>query len=103
VDFICTGSGTSLFKPVIKNPRFMTTDNEPEGAYVHIIGMEYRGKHYTIVQGIGPDSWKWSVYLDEKSIKSGESKTRVSAKTSAVWLIDKALSPKKAKMIPPAD
>jgi hypothetical protein len=63
--------------------------------------MEYRGKHYTIVQGIGPDSWKWSVHLDEKSVKSGESKTRASAKTSAVWLIDKALSPKKVAMIPP--
>jgi hypothetical protein len=26
--------------------------------------MEYRGKQYTIVQGIGPDSWKWKVHLD---------------------------------------
>jgi hypothetical protein len=87
---------------VIKNLRFVTTVNEPEGAQVLVIRMEYRGKHYTIVQGIGPDSWKWSVHLDEKSVKSGESKTRASAKTNAVWLIDK-VSPKKAKMIPPAD
>ena len=28
--------------------------------------MEYHGKHYTIVQGIGPHSWKWPVHLDEK-------------------------------------
>jgi hypothetical protein len=59
------------------------------------IRMEYRGKHYTVVQGIGPHSWKWSVRLDEKTLKSGESKTRASAVTNAVWLIDKALAPKK--------
>jgi len=29
--------------------------------------MEYRGKQYTIVQGIGPDSWRWTVRLDEKT------------------------------------
>jgi hypothetical protein len=27
--------------------------------------MEYRGKRYTVVQGIGPASWKWTVYLDD--------------------------------------
>jgi hypothetical protein len=32
--------------------------------------MEYRGKHYAIVQGIGPLSWKWSVHLDEKGRQS---------------------------------
>jgi hypothetical protein len=30
--------------------------------------MEYRGKQYTIVQGIGPDSRRWTVHLDEKTI-----------------------------------
>jgi hypothetical protein len=27
---------------------------------VLLVRMEYRGKNYTIVQGIGPDSWKWT-------------------------------------------
>jgi hypothetical protein len=34
--------------------------------------MEYRGKQYTIVQGVGPNLWKWTVRLDEKTVKSGE-------------------------------
>ena len=65
--------------------------------------MEYRGKRYTIVQGIGPNSWKWKVHLDEKTVKSGEAATPESAKTTVVWLIDRALARKKVKPVPPAD
>jgi hypothetical protein len=65
--------------------------------------MEYRGRHFTIVQGVGPDSWKWTVHLDSKTVKSGEAKTRSSAMTNVVWLIDKALAPKKMKLVPPSD
>jgi hypothetical protein len=65
--------------------------------------MEYRGKHYTIVQGIDPHSWKWEVHLDQKTVKTGEAKSRDAARNSAVWLIDKELSPKKVKRDPPAD
>jgi hypothetical protein len=57
--------------------------------------MEYRGKQYTIVQGVGPDSWRWTVHLDEKTIKSGQATSRSAAMTSVVWLIDKALEPRK--------
>jgi len=53
--------------------------------------MEYRGKSYSIVQGIGPDSWKWTVQLDENTVKSGEATTRATAATNAIWVIDKAL------------
>ena len=64
--------------------------------------MEYRGKHYTIVQGIGPNySRKWTVDLDERMVKSGEAKSRDAAKTRVVWLINKALAPRKTT--PPAD
>ena len=62
--------------------------------------MEYRGKHYTMVQGIGPDSWKWKVHLDEKTVKSGEAKSRDAAKVTVVWLIDRALAPKKVRLAP---
>jgi hypothetical protein len=59
--------------------------------------MEYRGKSYTIVQGVGPNSWKWTVRLDEKTVKSGEAPSRDAAKTNVVWLVDKALALKKVK------
>jgi hypothetical protein len=64
--------------------------------------MEYRGKHYTIVQGIGPDSWKWKVHLDEKNVKSGEAISRDAAKVSVVWLIDKTLAQNKGRLARPA-
>jgi hypothetical protein len=70
---------------------------------VRLSWMEYRGKNFTIVQGIGPDSWKWTVRLDETTVKSGEATSRSTAKTSVVWLIDMALAPKKVKLVPPAD
>jgi hypothetical protein len=57
--------------------------------------MEYRGKIYTIVQGIGPNSWKWTVQLDEKTVKSGEAPSRAAAKNNIVWLVDRALAPKR--------
>ena len=63
--------------------------------------MEYRGKPYTIVQGIGPDSWKWRVELDEKTVKSGEAPTRAAAMASVIWAIDKALASKKPQVAPP--
>jgi hypothetical protein len=34
--------------------------------------MEYRGKRITIVQGIEPNSYRWTVHLDETTVKSGE-------------------------------
>ena len=54
--------------------------------------MEYRGKSYTVVQGIEPNLWKWTVRLDEKTTISGEAGTRAAAVNSAVWRIDKALA-----------
>ena len=62
--------------------------------------MEYRGKQIQIVQGSEPESWKWSVQLDETITKGGESKTRTAAMATAVMAIDKALNPKKL-IVPP--
>jgi hypothetical protein len=62
--------------------------------------MEYRGKHYTIFQGVGPDSWKWKVHLEEKNVKTGEAKSRDAAKNTVIWLIDRALASKEAKPSP---
>jgi hypothetical protein len=62
--------------------------------------MEYRGKTYTIVQGVEPNSWKWRVQLDEKTARAGEAPTRAAAMTSVAWLVDKFLAAKKK---PPPD
>jgi hypothetical protein len=63
--------------------------------------MEYRGKQYTVVQGIQRSTWKWTVQLDEGIVKFGTAETRAAAMNSAVWLIDKALAPKKIRAKPP--
>ena len=62
--------------------------------------MEYRGKHYTIVHGVGPDSWKWKVQLDEKNVKTGEAKSRDAARTTVIWLIDRGADVNKGKAGP---
>jgi hypothetical protein len=56
--------------------------------------MQYRGKHYIVVQGIEPDSWKWIVDLDEQTSKSGEAKTRGLAVSAVVLLVDRVLKQK---------
>jgi hypothetical protein len=63
----------------------------------------YRGKPYTIVQGIEPRSWIWTVYLDENTVRSGASLTRAAATVSVMWQIDNALAPIKRKPVPPSD
>jgi hypothetical protein len=65
--------------------------------------MEYRGKSYAIIQGIGPNSWRWTVQLDEGTDKTGLAKTRAKAVNFAVKTIDRALAPKKVALTPPED
>jgi hypothetical protein len=52
----------------------------------------YRGKQYTIVQGTEANSWRWTVRLDENSIKSGQAISRDAAMSGVIWLVDKPLS-----------
>src|SRR6476661_8914491 len=54
--------------------------------------MEYRGKQYTIVQGIEPDTWRWTVHLDERTVKSGIATSRAAATIRVIWLVDNALA-----------
>ena len=63
--------------------------------------MEYRGKHYTILQGLKPNTWEWKVHLDEKTIKSGDAPTRAAAKNMVIWEVDKAFAPKTVKLKSP--
>src|SRR3981189_1603389 len=41
--------------------------------------MQYRGKEYSIVQGIKPGTWKWTVRLDENNVRTGIDKRRSAA------------------------
>lgn len=52
--------------------------------------MAYRGKRYFIAQ-VGPDAWKWTVELNELSEQSGVAKSRDSALTSVVLMIDRMI------------
>jgi hypothetical protein len=56
--------------------------------------MDYRGKTYTVLQGVERASWKWTVHLDEITVKSGSAPTREAAKIKAIWIIEKARAPK---------
>jgi hypothetical protein len=62
--------------------------------------VEYRGKRYIVVQGVGRASWKWTVYLDESTVKSGSASTRAAARIRAIWTIDEARGPKKIEDMP---
>ena len=52
--------------------------------------MEYRGHPYKIIQGIEPNSYKWSVQLDG-AVKNGVAFSREEARAKVTKLIDKAV------------
>jgi hypothetical protein len=54
--------------------------------------VEYGGKHFIVVRRIEPETWKWTVYIDEIASMSGEAGTLASAVSTAVLLVDKKLS-----------
>ena len=64
--------------------------------------MEHRGVEYRIIQGIQRGLWKWSVETGTGT-KSGTSDSKDAAMTAAKRAINKALDPKKRKLIPPAN
>ena len=53
--------------------------------------MNYRGIEYQVVQTSSPHGWKWTVRLDAKRTRTGESATRAHAVLDAERAIDKAL------------
>ena len=62
----------------------------------------YRGAEYTVVQGIGRHLWKWSASLDNGGLyRKGQAATRSEAFAEAERAIDRALAPKKLKLVPP--
>jgi hypothetical protein len=62
--------------------------------------MEHRDVEYTVTQGIERGVWKWSVSV-EGMIVSGQKQTRQEAISAAEKSIDRAISLKKARLVPP--
>ena len=61
--------------------------------------MEYRGIEYSVVQGIRRDLWKWSSSVANVVI-TGQSHSKSEAVAAAEKAIDRALAPKKVRLVP---
>jgi hypothetical protein len=73
----------------------------PVGADINPRNMKYRGIDYSVVQGIGRHVWKWSVSLDTGVSVGGRTATKSEAVAEAERVIDRALAPKKLRIVPP--
>ena len=62
--------------------------------------MEYRDIEYTVVQGIGRHLWKWSASVADVVI-TGQAHSKSAAVAEAENAIDRALAPKKVRLVPP--
>lgn len=62
--------------------------------------MEYRDIEYTVVQGIGRHLWKWSASVADVVI-TGQAHSKSAAVAEAEKAIDRALAPKKERLVPP--
>jgi len=61
--------------------------------------MKYRGIEYTVVQGIGRHIWEWSVSLSENASLKGQAAIKSEAVAEAERAIDRALAPKKLRLV----
>jgi hypothetical protein len=62
--------------------------------------MEYRGNKYNVVQSIQRGIWRWTVSV-EGLVVMGQASSRAEAITAAEKAIDRALAPKKIRLVPP--
>ena len=62
--------------------------------------MKYRDVEFTVVQGFGRQLWKWGVALEGKAL-TGQAATKAAAVAEAERAIDRALAPKKLKLVRP--
>jgi len=61
--------------------------------------MEHRGIEYTVVQGLGRHLWKWSASVAGVVIM-GQAAIKSEAVAEAERAIDRALAPKKVRLVP---
>jgi hypothetical protein len=62
--------------------------------------MKHRDIEYSVVQGIGRHIWKWSVTFDADHQAAGQATTKAEAISKAEQAIDRALVPKKMRLVP---
>ena len=62
--------------------------------------LKYRDVEFTDVQGFGRQLWKWGVALEGKAL-TGQAATKAEAVAEAERAIDKALAPRKLKLVRP--
>ncbi len=60
--------------------------------------MKCRGIEYTVVQGLGRQLWKWSLSVADVVIR-GQAATKSEAVAEAKRAIDRALAPKKLRLV----
>jgi hypothetical protein len=63
--------------------------------------MIYRDVEYSIVQGVERGKWMWSLSLDTNLKTSGQANNRPAAVVAAERAIDRALDPRKQRLVPP--
>jgi hypothetical protein len=64
--------------------------------------LKHRDIEYTVVQGIGRNIWKWGLDVDGKAF-TGQAGSKAKAVENAERAIDRALPPKKLRLVPPGD
>jgi hypothetical protein len=62
--------------------------------------LKYRDFEYTIVQGIRRQLWKWGFAHEGKAL-TGQAATKAAAVAEAERAIDRALAPRKLKLVRP--
>ena len=62
--------------------------------------MKYRDVDYTIAQGVGMRLWKWAVTISGLTLR-GQAASKSQAIAEAERAIDRALAPKKLRLVPP--
>lgn len=66
------------------------------------IQMRYRDVDYTVVQGLGQQLWKWGFAIGGKAM-TGRAATKAEAVAAAERAIDRALTPRKLRLIRPPE
>ena len=62
--------------------------------------MEYRGKQYSVLQGLEGGMWKWTIDLNGHT-RSGSAPSRAAGINAAERAIERLLAPKKRRLVPP--
>jgi hypothetical protein len=60
--------------------------------------LKYRDVEYAVVPGLGRQLWKWAFVLEANAV-TGQAATKAEAVAEAERAIDRALAPKKLRLV----